>query len=82
MYLRLHKRGGGIAAIPHDCKPCLSTESVGGETFTLVSVPLLDTDFEVRETVDDIIRLLGAEVVDKRPPHKRGGRSDDTVEHI
>ena len=63
-YLKLRKRGGGFVGVPADPPPCLSSERVGGETFTLVSVPLLDTDFEVTNSVEDIINALGAEVVD------------------
>ena len=63
-YLKLRKRGGGFVGVPADPPPCLSSERVGGETFTLVSVPLLDTDFEVTNPVEDIINALGAEVVD------------------
>ena len=63
-YLKLRKRGGGFVGIPADPPPCLSSERVGGETFTLVSVPLLDTDFEVTNSVEDIINALGAEVVE------------------
>lgn len=62
MYLKLHRRDGGFAAIPADCRPCLSAERVGRETFTLVTVPLVDVDYEVKESVDEIIKLLGDEV--------------------
>ena len=65
-YLKLHKRGGGFVGIPADPPPCISSERVGGETFTLVSVPLLDTDFEVTNSVEDIIDAIGAEVVEPR----------------
>ena len=67
-YLKLHKRGGGFVGVPADPPPCLSSERVGGETFTLVSVPLLDTDFEVTNSVEDIINALGAEVVEPTTP--------------
>lgn len=65
-YLKLSKRGGGFVGIPADPPPCLSSERIGGETFTLVSVPLLDTDFEVTNSVEDIIDAIGAEVVEPR----------------
>ena len=65
-YLKLSKRGGGFVGIPADPPPCLSSERISGETFTLVSVPLLDTDFEVTNSVEDIIDAIGAEVVEPR----------------
>lgn len=72
-YLKLRKRGGGFVGVPTDPPPYLSSERVGGETFTLVSVPLLDTDFEVTNSVEDIINALGAEVAE--PSVVKNGQS-------